>query len=176
MKQWAMFVLGVWMAGTILVAVAAAQNFYTVDRLLAGSANATFRSVTDGLGLAPSRDLLRYLASELNRLYFRLWAATQFVLGIVILGLIGRPTTPARIRWALVAMLAIVAVMSVGLVPPIVSVGRSLDFVPRDPPPPALRTFGLLHTAYVGLDGVKVVLGALVAVWIHRSDEEDGEG
>jgi hypothetical protein len=41
-------------------------------------------------------------------------------------------------------MLALVAAMLVCLSPQIVSLGRSLDFVPRDPAPPGLRRFWIL--------------------------------
>ena len=71
-QRLAMFALGVWLAGTILVSVVAAQNFYTIDRLLAESPNATFMSLVERIGRSEARDVLRYLSSELNRLYFRL--------------------------------------------------------------------------------------------------------
>jgi hypothetical protein len=48
-------------------------------------------------------------------------------------------------------------------------VGRSLDFVPRNPPPPALRRFWILHGVYTFLEGCKLVVGGvIVAVWIGR--------
>jgi hypothetical protein len=72
-----MFALGVWLAGTILVSVVAAQNFFTIDRLLAESPNATFMSLVERIGRSEARDLLRYLSSELNRLYFQMWNVTQ---------------------------------------------------------------------------------------------------
>ena len=68
MKQrWAMFAMGAWLAGNVMVAVVAAENFYTVDRLLARSTNRVFATETARVGRPETRDLLRYLASELNR-------------------------------------------------------------------------------------------------------------
>src|SRR5262245_34482746 len=149
-RQWALVLLGAWMAGTICVSVVATQNFYTIDRLLAVRANAKFAAVVDRLGATESRDFLRYLSSELNRLYFQLWNGAQIVLGGVTLWLIagsGRrhPADDSRrsggSRAALlgvVGMLGIVIVMLVYLTPAIVTLGRSLDFLPRDPAPPGM--------------------------------------
>jgi len=78
-RQWALVLLGAWMAGTICVSVVATQNFYTIDRLLAARANEEFAAVADRLGATESRDFLRYVSSELNRLYFQLWNGAQIV-------------------------------------------------------------------------------------------------
>ena len=44
--------------------------------------------------------------------------------------------------------------------------GTWLDFVPRDPAPPAMRTFWMLHAAYTSLEMVKLAGGFLLAFWI----------
>jgi len=51
------------------------------------------------------------------------------------------------------------------------SVGRSIDFVPRVPPPDGLRAFGLLHAAYTVLDGVELILGILVTLWLVKAKD-----
>jgi hypothetical protein len=56
------------------------------------------------------------------------------------------------------------------LTPKIVELGRSLDFVPREPPPPGLSQFGWLHAAYSILTLVKLAAGIWVAVALIRSD------
>ena len=167
MKQrWAIFGMGAWLAGTVLVSVVAAQNFYTIDRLLAGSTNSTFSSVVAELGQPQARDVLRYLASELNRLYFQLWNIIQLALGLLVLWLIGRAPSATKVRWGIAGMLGLVGLMMVWLTPEIISVGRSLDFVPRDPSPPALQRFWILHGAYTVLEGFKLVTGVIVTAWM----------
>jgi len=167
-QQWAMFAMGAWLAGNVMVAVVAVENFYTVDRLLTGSTNRAFASQVARVGQVETRDLLRYLSSELNRRYFKLWNATQAAIGLLVLGLIARgPVAPAR--WGVLGMLGLVALTIVWLTPEIISLGRSLDFVPRTPPPPALRRFWILHGVYTFLEGCKLVIGVIVAVWIGRS-------
>ncbi|MEK7735069.1 MAG: hypothetical protein AAB329_06470, partial [Pseudomonadota bacterium] len=41
-------------------------------------------------------------------------------------------------------------------------IGRGLDFVSREPPPPDLGRFGALHAAYSVLDVLKLLLG----IWL----------
>ena len=117
------------------------------------------------------RELLRYLSSELNRLYFQYWNLAQLAVGILALWLVVKLPVDKRAVWGIVAMLAVALFLTAVLTPPIVSVGRSLDFVPRDPPPPELRTFGLLHAAFTVATFVNIVLGVLVTLWIQRASE-----
>ena len=169
MKQrWAMFAMGAWLAGNVMVAVVAAENFYTIDRLLAGSTNRAFASQVARVGHTETRDLLRYFSSELNRRYFQLWNAVQVAIGLLVLWLIARGPSAAPARWGVLGMVGLVALTIVWLTPEIISVGRSLDFVLRNPPPPALRRFWILHGVYTFLEGCKLVVGVIVAVWIGR--------
>jgi len=165
-RQWALVILGAWIAGSICMSVVATENFYTIDRLLASRANPTFAAAVDRLGAAEARDLLRYLSSELNRLYFQLWNGAQIVLGALALWLIANPAKTAK--WGVAAMLGIVALMLVYLTPQIVTLGRSLDFVPRDPAPPGLSRFWVLHAAYTSLEMLKLAIGLVVAISLIR--------
>jgi hypothetical protein len=164
-----MFAMGAWLAGNVMVAVVAAENFYTVDRLLARSTNRVFASEVARVGHPETRDLLRYLSSELNRRYFQLWNATEVAIGLLVLWLIAQGSSAARARWGVLGMLGLVALTIVWLTPEIVAVGRSLDFVPRTPAPPALQRFWMLHGVYTLLEGCKLVVGIIVSVWIARS-------
>lgn len=167
-----MLAMGAWLAGMIIVSVVATQNFRTIDRLLAGSTNPAFVSAVERIGQPSVRDLLRYLSSELNRLYFQLWNVSQLLLGFLVLWLIWKAPA-ARARLAVIAMLGIVVVMLAWLVPQITAVGRTLDFVPRDPPPPALSGFWVLHGVYTGLEMGKLAIGVLAAIWISRVDRSN---
>ena len=126
----------------------ATENFYTIDRLLASSPNAAFSHMVQQLGRPQARDLLRYVSSELNRLYFQMWNWSQLVLGATALWLIVGRTRPepdaARSGRVIVAMLAVVVLMLVYLTPAIVSLGRELDFVPRSPEPPGMQRFAAI--------------------------------
>jgi hypothetical protein len=181
MKQrWALVVIGGWLMGSVCMSVVATENFYTVDRLLTASSNGPFTVMVQKLGQPAARELLRYLSSELNRLYFQMWNVAQIVLGALALWLVAgsKGQDPAYARGAgafgpavkgIVAMLAIVVLMLAYLTPQIVSLGRELDFVPRDPPPPGMSRFWVLHAAYTSLEMIKLLVGAVVAFWIVRS-------
>jgi hypothetical protein len=168
MKQrWAMFVFGMWVAGSVFVSFIASQNFYTIDRLLDASESAAFRSAVEQSGRQDARDLLRYLSSELNRLYFQAWNVAQAVLAVAAFWLAGRRGS-SKVRAGLALMSVIVLVMLAWLAPEITRVGRSLDFVPRDPAPVQLATLGMLHAAYAVLEVLKLVAGIFVAAVIAR--------
>lgn len=168
--RWALVAMGAWLMGTICMSIVATENFYTIDRLLADRANPAFASAVERLGSPAGRDLLRYLSSELNRLYFQMWNIAQLVLGGLALWLIARSGTQSLNRAALgvISMLAIVVVMLVYMTPAIVSLGRSLDFVPRDPAPPGMRRFWILHASYTTLEMFKLLLGAVVIFWLVK--------
>ena len=192
----ALVLMGAWLAGTVCTSVVATENFYTIDRLLAGSHNAAFSATVQQLGSPQARDLLRYLSSELNRLYFQLWNVAQLAIGVVLLWLLAgsRKRDPAYAHtaedpddvrkvgpfgpaaWGVVAMLASVLLMLVWLTPAIVSLGRSLDFVPRDPSPPGMQRFWLLHAAYTSLEMIKLDAGIVVTMWIARSSSPARSG
>ena len=163
-----MFCLGVWVMGTVCVSIVAMQNFYTVDRLLDGPSHPTFAAFVEDTGREDARNVLRYLSSELNRLFFQLWNVAQLAIGGCVLWLVWRLRAPgaARLRWTLVAMLAVVVILTVGVTPQILAVGRGIDFVPRNPPPPAMATFGVLHAAYTLLELAKCAGALAAALWL----------
>ena len=163
-NRWALVVMGAWLMGTLCTSIVATENFYTIDRLLADRANLAFASAVDRLGSPQARDLLRYLASELNRLYFQIWNVTQIVLGALAFWLIAE----RRARRGVMLMVAIVLLMLVYLTPAIVSLGRSLDFVPRDPAPPRMQRFWILHAVYTTLEMIKLLIGGVVTVVVAR--------
>jgi len=166
-RRLAILLMAVWITGTVWMAVAATENFYTIDRLFAAH-NPAFSAVVEKLGTSDSNFLLRYLSSELNRLFFQVWGLVQIGVGILALWCVVSLRKATKAKWMIVSMLAITLLFAAIITPEIVSVGRELDFVPRNPAPPALRTFGLLHAGYTVLDGIKLILGIIVTVHLIR--------
>src|ERR1051325_3977333 len=157
-----------WLMGTVAMAVVATQNFFIIDRLLAAQPNPAFAADVGKLGHEQARELLYYFSSEVNRLYFQYWNIAQLAIGVLALWLVVKIPSGARPKWGIVALLAIVIFLTVLITPRILSVGRSLDFVPRVPPPDGLRTFGLLHATYTVFDGIELIVGILVTVWLVK--------
>jgi len=160
--------MALWLMGAVSMAVVATQDFYTIDRLLEAQPHPAFAADVQKLGHDAARDLLRYLSSELNRLFFQYWNLAQLAIGILALWLVVKLPGADKPKWGIVAMLAIAVFVTALITPRILSVGRSIDFVPRDPPPDGLRTFGLLHATYTVFDGVELILGILVTLWLTK--------
>ncbi len=163
----ALALIGAWVMGTVFMAVVATQNFYLIDRLLIAGSVEGFNNVTATLGNGVAREFMRYLSSELNRLFFVGWGIVQTGLGAVLLWLVWRSGS-RRVHIGAWVMFILALVLTFGLTPLIVSLGRALDFVPRDPRPPELVTFGIIHAAYTLVDLAKMGLSVVVAVWIHK--------
>ena len=171
-RRWAILCMSIWLTGTIWMAVVATQNFLTIDRLLAARPHPSFIAAIDKLGPADGRFLLMYLSSELNRLFFQVWGFIEIGVGILALWLVAAIPGLSKAKWMIVAMLGITLLFAALITPQIVSVGRSLDFIVRDPAPPALRTFGLLHATFTVLDGIKLILGLVVMAWLMNDPKE----
>ncbi len=155
--------LGAMIGGTLMMWVVATANFRTVDRVLfrpTQEAAAVIATVPE----AARRPLLRHLASELNRLFFRLWGGAQVLLAAAVLILLLKqsPRNPTDITIAVV-LAGLVVVLVAAITPAIVTVGRAMDFLPRATPPPQMALFGRLHAAYSGLDLIKLVLAGVLA-------------
>jgi hypothetical protein len=172
---------GAWLMGSLMMFVVAPTNFHLVDELLAHSHNQSFRALIEHLGSGSTRELLRYLSSELNREFFERWNIVQALLGLELCLLVtkrapGKGISLAaifderwrRVRLPLVLATAIVVVLLAWAMPAITSLGRSLDFVPREPPPPELARFQQWHVAYTVLDVIKVGCVAVAAFWLTR--------
>jgi hypothetical protein len=171
------FLLGSLLAGIILIGFVAAENFFVVDRLLESPASTEFRREFQQK-LAPlpdgeARIVLRYLSSELNRFYFRVWGGAEVLLGGLLLVLAVRSGNDRTLAIGTGVMLALSLLMTFYLTPQIVDVGRAIDFVPRDPPPPEVRRFGMLHAAYSVLDLAKLLIGIWLTVRLVRRSESE---
>lgn len=161
------FTLGAWLAETIGLWIAAGQNFGLVDRLLEDGA-AEFHRRVALLEPETARQVLRYFASEVNRLYFQIWNVVQMALGATAVLLVYRANLGRAPLILAGTALAIVALLTAVVMPTIIRIGRSLDFLVRQPPPAELATFGAWHGTYVLLDFVKALaLGALFVLLLR---------
>ena len=103
-------------------------------------------------------------------MYFQLWNGAQIVLGALLLWLIAG--SARTVKWGVGAMMAIVVLMLAYLTPAIVALGRSLDFVPRDPAPAGMSRFWILHAAYTSLEMVKLAIALVVTTSLARTRGE----
>jgi hypothetical protein len=163
-------IVGVWIGWTLFMWFLAGRSFATVDRVMQGS-NPAFSQLTKPLSPEQTREVLRHLASEINRTIFGAYGWGQMVLGALLLFLLSRQTPRDTTAIVLAAsMLVLVIVLAVVITPQIITIGRSIDFVPRNPPPPEFRRFWMLHGAFTGLDGLKLLAGlVLLGRWVFKA-------
>jgi hypothetical protein len=145
-------VLGGWVSGTLFMWFVATQNFAAVDRILAAPP-AAFHSITASLDAAQAREVLRYEASELNRLYFDRWGYAQVLLALLGVALAWKGGR--RLRAGVLVAAVIVVGLQFYVVPETIRIGRSIDFQPRQPETARQAEFWRLHNAYTGLDMLK---------------------
>jgi hypothetical protein len=156
--------LGAWAALTLFMWLAATRSFRTVDRVLT-EPRAEFEVSVKPLGGDQAREVLRYLASEINRTLFKVYSATEIALGVVVLLLLWTQSSRDITNLVLAAvMLALVLILGLVIQPQIVSVGRQIDFLPRSPAPALMPRFWMLHGAFTGLDSVKLLAGLALLV------------
>jgi hypothetical protein len=157
------FILGAWLAGTLFMWAVATQNFRVVERILA----APVPEVSARLSALPpgdARAVMRYQASEVNRLFFERWGWAQLALGLILTWLAFSSPADPQLRIASLILLAIAAILQLAIVPETIRLGRLLDFAPRSPAPPEAAAFWRLHTAYTALDSLKFLTGIYATV------------
>ena len=159
----AIALLGAWTAMTLFMWLAATRSFRTVDRVLAES-RAGFETAVKPLGADTTREVLRYLASEINRTLFKAYSGTEIVLGILVLVLLARSSADTLSIVLGTLMLALVLILAFVIQPQIVTVGRQIDFLPRNPAPAVMPRFWMLHGTFTGLDSVKLLAGLVLLV------------
>ncbi len=161
---------GGWIVGSLILGAVATQNFRIVDRVLSVPSQ-EFSTAIAPVGQDQARMILRHLASELNRHYFRSWGFIQLALGVVlVVGALGlKPTDRAATIGAVVILTLVVALVILNWL--LVPLGRGLDFVPRTPAPPAMARFSRLHLVYTSLDALKLVLCLWLLIrWSRRGN------
>ncbi len=165
----AVAILGAWIMSTLCMWFAATRSFATVESVLK-RASPQFVETTKPLGEDSTRVVLRYMASEINRTLFWGYGALQILSGAILLVLVWRQSPRNSLdAGVVIAMLALSVILTVFITPWLVSIGRGIDFLPRNPPPPIMPRFWALHGAYTGLDGVKLLAGiGLLIRWIFR--------
>ncbi len=161
MRALLIMLLGGWIVGTLLIAFVATQNFRTVDRLLSAPTVEFSRAIAP-IAHDEARVVLRYLVSELNRLFFNAWGITQLALGAVSVALaLGlRPLDRTVITIAATVFVIVIVLLLLNQL--LLPLGRSLDFVPRTPVPLELVRFRRLHLIYTAIDMLKLIL----CVWL----------
>ncbi len=177
-RRLACFILGLWVAGGMFMAVVAIENLRSVDRLL-NSPNPVASLEFRTLGTQSSRLLLRYAASEQNRYLVENWEIAQIFLGILFFLFILFGTHEGKFSLFVgLALLLITVAQRLFLTPEIVAVGRTMDFVPPDAQSGARIKLMVLQRGYELIELFKWIVALSLAgrlVFARRSRSSRAE-
>ena len=163
-RRLATLLLGAWLAGCFFMTWVATGNFASVERVLKTPSAKAQRELTD-IGLARSRALLRFQASEQNRHYFYNWETVQLVLAVVVAVVLLFATNGDKLVMGLsVFMLAIVVIQHFTMTPQVIEVGRVIDFASSDELTAEKEMFWNLHKAYTVVELSKMAGGIILGI------------
>lgn len=159
------FLLGIWLGGSLYMWGVAIYNFSGIEHSFEQNPRLAERAGFDPADEEARKTSLIWVhSSELNRAFFNSWGHVQLLLGVLaILSVCIFRQGPSALLLVLVALL-ISVYTSFSLNPEITTLGRQLDFVPRDPPPPVLAEFNEKHAHSRVVDTVRVLAIFLAAV------------
>lgn len=164
-----LFVLGIWCGCSVFMWMVATQNF-AVAKALQEAPAAGFTETTSGLDAEAIRLATRHQAGEVNRLFFNGWGMVQIPIALIALGLAWSSKSGRAVLVMVGVMAVIVVAFQLYVVPETIRLGRVMDFVPRDPPPPEDALFWTLHHTYTGFDMFKFLLGLItMGLLVRRS-------
>jgi hypothetical protein len=156
--------LATWLTGTLAVWWNASNNFRHAGRVFETAQQTGLARKLQPLPAEDARQAMRHLASEINRSIFRSWDRFQAGLALVALWLCWRAGAAPWQRLAVGTALAVALLLAFWITPVVLRLGPPLDFLPRNPPPPQSAMFMRYHAAYLILDGIKMLLLAVVLV------------
>ena len=170
----AVAILSAWIMSTLCMWFAATQSFGTVDRMMKSPAP-QLAQISKPLGEESTRIVLRHAASEINRSLFWGYGVLQIVAGVILCLLVWKRKPRSHIDVGVVTtMLILVVILTAVITPWLVSLGRSIDFLPRNPPPTVMPRFWALHGTFTGLDALKLAAGFILLVrWIVKSKKPE---
>ena len=163
------FVLGLWLAGMVMVVYVASLSLRTVDSVMAIPPHEASKWI-DVLGKDKVRTLLLHGSSEVNRSLFEFWGNADLIICVFLLVAMVM-TKSGKVMIILTAVLLLLGTASTFLLTPqMVAVGRQLDFRVVFPVPPEIVQFAALERMYFGVSLVRVLLvGTMVAMLLNRS-------
>ena len=148
------------------MACVAGYNFHSVSELLNSPMDPVRKSVAT-LGQEPSRLLLRHHAAEINRTLFDYWEDAQFAIGVLLILFLVLGTERRILPPVICGLMLIILVFQhFNLTPEMIARGREADFPPGDLNQALHTRLALLHRIYVGVEGVKLLAGAVLESYL----------
>ncbi|MGA2435726.1 MAG: hypothetical protein ABSG25_10615 [Bryobacteraceae bacterium] len=167
-RRLAAFLMGAWLAGSVLMAAMAAHNLRAVDSLLEAPPYGLAKPI-EAIGHAGARALLRHEAAELNRWGFDVWEWAQLVIGPALVATIASRRPHARLVLALSSvMLGAAVIQHWGIAPALAGLVSLADAAALGQPSPEHSRFAGLHFTYMSIEAIKFACGLVVLVTLLR--------
>jgi hypothetical protein len=176
-RRFACLLLGMWLAGGLLVTWLVNENSRAADRLLLDSDPAATLRIKV-LGPVETLMLLRYETAELTRSELDLWQAVQIAFGVFFLFflLFGTGESKFSLTLALVLILC-VAIQRFAIWPEVVSLGRLTDFLPAGSGSGDRSKLLVMEGAFFAVEvGKWVLMAVLGATLISRGRKRRRSG
>jgi hypothetical protein len=162
-RRLACLLLGAWLAGGIWIAWVTRQNTATVHRALESPPPAVLLD-SKTLGPPAVRMLLSYLASEQNRFYYESWETAQIVLGTFFFFFLLFGTREDKYSLLIPLLMLIITVgQRFVATPEMISLGRTVDFIPESAHTVSMVRLRVVETGYTAAELLKAALGLLLA-------------
>jgi len=162
-RRIAAFLLGAWLAGSLLTVIACVSNLVSVDEALA-SPDSTTRQIVARAEHDGARMLLRSLAAVQDAHLLSGWELAQAPIGVLLLIalVVERPTRVLAV--IPIVMLLLVGFEHVLVMPEIAWLGQAVAFLPDTAAADQHRRLDNMQHIYGFAEAVKLALALLLAV------------
>lgn len=158
------FLLGIWAGVSAILALAAYENFNTVETILKSPPEQGSR-ILKTLGTDDARMLLRYTAGQENARVYEIWEEIQFGIGILATAMLFLEASTRKLALLPLGMVLIIAFQHFKVSPELGWFHHVFAFLPSTAESMTRGQFQRLHAVYGTLEILKTALGlGLVAV------------
>jgi hypothetical protein len=159
-----LFLLGIWLGVSAILALAAYLDFDTVDVSVKSLPEPGAKMLSQPRPEAV-RAILRYGAGAQIASRYTAWEYVQLGLGLLITALLFSEASTRK--WSAVSftMTVLVVFLRLWITPDLASLGQAIEFL-RPPTEPFRLQFWKLHNVYGIVEGIKAILGTGLAVFL----------
>jgi hypothetical protein len=162
-RRFACLLLGMWLAGIVLMTWVDWERARTVETVLSG-ANPAATMRLKALAPEDARMLLTYQANEQARWYQLVWEDAQVFGGAIFFGFLLFGTREGKMALGLaLGMLLIVLAERLLLSQPMIGLGRMIDFVRPDLHSGERNAYWVVHNTYRMAELVKLGAGCMLS-------------
>jgi hypothetical protein len=163
-----LWLLGGWFVATIFMGWVASGNFHVMKPDFLPKTEQVYKAIP----IADRPLALKYAANELNRYFFTYYDLIQVFVALAACGLFAASRRGGSFVWTCLILCLLTSLsFEFYFLPVIVDLGREIEFMARDPMPPEVKRFGLLHGINLLLEMGKLLI--LLAASISLLSSKD---